>query len=204
MDIKIHPTTTASWQSLIQEALEKRNYCLAEDLESYLVFLLMRFTEQPALANSVLATEYLESQSLHGLAQESQLRDVGDKCLLFGGFYPEQAHKRLVSLEYFVNLGRGAYHQIASNHNASHQANLPATDIEISINNNNNSHSTNELFAKLAQNFVNLLDVLHQIKTLDKNNNWLLDEITKYEKQKLKQQEDLRLQIITNNNLSCH
>lgn len=198
MEIRIAPTTTACWQDIIQEALDKRNHSITEDLESYLVFLLMRFTKDTNLANSVLAFEYLESQALSGNAKQEQLRDVGDKCLLFGGFYPEQAHKRLVSLEYFVNLGRGAYNQIADQ-NCSRTYNS-----SLKINSNNIENNLNDLFYKLAQNFVNLLDVLHQIKTLDNSNNNFLDQILKHEKTKLQQQENLNQRIVTTNNMVLH
>ncbi len=177
MEIRIAPTTTACWQDLIKEALVKRNCSLSEDLESYLVFLLIRFTKDANLAKSVFALEYLKTQSLSGSIKQEQLRDVGDKCLLFGGFYPKQAHKRLVSLEYFVNLGRGAYNQLADRTYCS--SNIPP-------------EKTTDLYYQLAQNFVNLLDVLHQIKNLDNTNNELLDQIINYEKIKLQQQENLK------------
>lgn len=166
MDFQIDPSSTCSWQKLIQEALSKSNHCLTEDLESYLIFLLIRFTNNTRLADSLLALEYLESQSLSGNNQHEHLRDLGDKCLLFAGFYPEQAHKKLVSLPYFVNLGRGAYDQIAKKAIYNHQL----------------YNGLNSLFADLANNFVNLLNILHQIKLLDQTHSWRPDEITQFEK----------------------
>ena len=172
MNYKYHidSSSTCSWHKLIQEALSKSHYHLTEDLESYLIFLLMRFTNDTRLADSILALEYLESQNLSGTTQHEHLRDVGDKCLLFAGFYPEQAHKKLVSLPYFVNLGRGAYDQIARKTIYHHQLYT----------------GLNDLFAQLASNFVNLLTVLQQIKLLDQTHSWQPDEITQFETQKLK------------------
>ncbi len=161
----IDSSSTCSWHKLIQEALNKSNRHLTEDLESYLIFLLMRFTKNTQLADSILALEYLESQNLSGNNQHEHLRDVGDKCLLFAGFYPEQAHKKLVTLPYFVNLGRGAYDQIARQSIYNHQL----------------YNGLNDLFAQLALNFVNLLKILHQVKLLDQTYCWQPDEITKFE-----------------------
>lgn len=166
--IHLEPTSTASWKSLVNEAVAKTNQNLNEDLESYLIFLLIRFTKNADLANSILALEYLESQTLTGQQQQQQLRDVGDKCLLFGGFYPEQAHQRLVTLEYFVNLGQSAYHQIANTHL-----------------NNSNLSDLKDLFNELSRNFLNLLDILNQIKSLNSNDNLVLDKILEYEKSQM-------------------
>jgi hypothetical protein len=38
---------------------------------------------------------------------------VGDRCLLIAGLYPEQAQRRLVTLDYFMALGRNAYAEVA-------------------------------------------------------------------------------------------
>ena len=56
-------TTTETWQALVQESAVKASITLSEELESYLVFLLMRFSKEPTLAMSVLATEYLNAQT---------------------------------------------------------------------------------------------------------------------------------------------
>lgn len=167
MDIDIESSSTASWQKLIHDAQSKSFYTLDEDLESYLIFMLMRFTQNTEIANTILALDYLESQSLTGQHKQEQLRNVGDKCLLFAGFYPEQAHRKLVSLQYFVALGRGAYSQIAQN------------GVK------NNFEGLSKLFSDLAHNFIVLLNILHNVKLLDHNKQWMLDEITKFEKKRL-------------------
>jgi hypothetical protein len=168
-DIKIASSCTESWYNLVHDAQDKSHQQLNEDLESYLIFLLIRFTNNTQLANSILSIEYLESQSLHGVNQQEHLRDIGDKCLLFAGFYPEQAHKKLVSLGYFVDLGRSAYDQIAKKN----------------IINNQSYKGLNKLFTELTVNFVNLLNILNQIKLLDITNAWVPDQIIEFERKML-------------------
>lgn len=153
MAIHIDKSQTASWQRLIIEAQQKQSFSLSEDLESYLVFMLIRFTKEQKIAKSILAIEYLNSQNINNNTNKQEaLRDVGDKCLLFSGFYPEQAQKRLVTLEYFITLGQGAYSQI-SEENAKH-----------------NYDGLAELFNNLAQNFIKLTNTLQIIKKTDDNN----------------------------------
>ena len=79
--LKLQPTITAQWHELVGEAQAICHCWLDQDLESYLVFLLMRFTSRPEMAATVLATEYLLSIQNHTHKQQDQLRDVGDQCL---------------------------------------------------------------------------------------------------------------------------
>src|SRR5437899_10481277 len=105
----IQPTEIAQWQELIKEAENSSQLVLNEELESYLVFLLIRFTGQPQLAKSVLALEFLENSRCLGQKQQEELRNVGDKCLLISGLFPGRAQRRRVKISYFVQLGQNAY-----------------------------------------------------------------------------------------------
>ena len=57
-NIVTYPTSMAQWHALINEATVGAHIRLNEDLESYLVFLLMRFTAKPDMAGSVLAIDF--------------------------------------------------------------------------------------------------------------------------------------------------
>lgn len=113
MAIILGPTSLAQWQSLVLEAEKNCSVHLDQDTESYLVFLLMRFTEKPHMANSVLGLEFLQTVHEGGHASEEKLRDVGDKCLLFSGLFPGRAERRRVKISYFVKLGQAAYQNLS-------------------------------------------------------------------------------------------
>jgi len=139
----LQPTDTAQWHALVAEAQQASQHHLDEPLESYLVFMLMRFAERPDLAARAMALEFLEAQP-EGSQQPDRLRDVGDKCLLFSGLFPQLAEKRLVRVSYFVRLGRTAYHQLAD-----------LVDRE-----------TDRLYGQLADAFVPVMDVLQAMRGL--------------------------------------
>ena len=82
---------------------------LNENTESYLVFLLMRFSHGAKLIESVVALDFLESMRKPRHLQVELLRDVGDKSLLFCGLFPGIAEQRHVSLNYFSDMGQAAY-----------------------------------------------------------------------------------------------
>ena len=105
----LHPTDTCQWHALVYEAEVATNLILTEATESYLVFLLMRFSQRPHLLESVVALDYLESMQMVGAKKAECLQAVGDKSLLFCGLFPGMAKKRHVSIHYFSDIGKSAY-----------------------------------------------------------------------------------------------
>lgn len=145
-DLITHPTSTAEWHALVNEAECAAHCRLIEEMESYLVFLLMRFCREPGLASRVFALEYLDSTLAQGRARQDKLREVGDQCLLYSGLFPQQAQRKHVRAGYFADLGRAAYRQLS---------------MLLAINSAASSPGTNAgLYARLSENFVALMDVL--------------------------------------------
>lgn len=145
----LQPTTTAQWQSLVRDAESSRNLRLNNELESYLVFLLGYYNHRPDIANSILATEFLNSMTLKCSRKRECLREVGDKCLLFAGFFPEQAEKKHVKIKYFIELGQSAYVQVASLSKAACAS----------------------LYNALSYDFISLMEILHTIRSFSDSAN---------------------------------
>jgi hypothetical protein len=100
---------TAQWYQLVNEVQVKLGIQLPEDVESYLVFLLMRFRSRPDMASRVLALDYLRGLQSAGALRNDRLQEVGDHCLLFSGLFPRRARRLNVSSDYFIAVGCGAY-----------------------------------------------------------------------------------------------
>ena len=132
----------SQWHTLVREAEQDYGCRLDEDMQSYLVFTLMRFANKQQLNCQALAIDYLTSHQLPNNLCHEQLRDVGDQCLLVSGLYPQSAAKRQVSATYYVDLGRSAYHHIST-----------VTQQGIA-----------ELYQQLAESFVLLMDLLQTIR----------------------------------------
>jgi len=152
--IVTNSTSTTQWQTLVTEASQACSINLSEDIESYLVFLLMRFTGSPQLAQNVMAIEYLHSVNKFGTQRSQSLRDVGDQCLLYSGLFPGRARRRRVRVSYYVNIGKSAYLLL------SNQGRFAEPDI----------------FANLAKQFVHLMDILQTMREVN-NTSVLLDPI---------------------------
>ena len=141
----LEPTSQAQWQTLVHEAQSACDRELDETLESYLVFLLMRFTDKPHCVSRIMARDYLSSQALSGEQRVERLRDVGDHCLLFSGLFPQLAERRLVRISYFVSLGRSSYQQLS--------------DLL--------DRSWSSVYGHLSEAFVVLMDILQAMRGLD-------------------------------------
>jgi hypothetical protein len=135
---------TQLWHELVREGEQRARQRLGEDAESYLVFTLMRHHRDAPLAHRTMALELLEALQHRGRRREDDLRDVGDRCLLLAGFYPELARRRRVDLAYFIELGRGAYAQLGDELRAA----------------------LAKLYARLAQDFDRMVQVLLAVRGL--------------------------------------
>jgi hypothetical protein len=103
----------ALWQELVLDGEQQAGVDLGESVQSYLVFVLMRYLRDGALAAHVLALDWLAAAEQRGRLRADALRDVGDRCLLIAGRFPAQAARRRVSADYFATLGCGAYQGVA-------------------------------------------------------------------------------------------
>jgi len=140
----LEPTTVAQWQTLVQQAQTACDRNIDETLESYLVFLLMRFTDRPHCTARIMARDFLESQHLSGAHRIDRLREVGDHCLLFSGLFPQLAERRLVRISYFVNIGRDSYRQLS--------------DVL--------DRGWASVYGHLSDAFIVLMDILHAMREL--------------------------------------
>ncbi|MDH7453783.1 hypothetical protein QF205_12000 [Luteimonas composti] len=130
------------WQSAIREACRNGWPELDEAQESYLVFVLLRHQRDARLLARIQALEWLDAQQQAGSARADALRDVGDRCLLVAGLFPALAKRRRVSVEYFVDLGRGAYQGVADAGRDAYAG----------------------LFARLAETYRDLVSVLRGVR----------------------------------------
>ncbi len=133
----------AQWHALVEEAEQHAGVHLDEELESYLVFTLMRYLRRPDMASRVLALDFLESFHQQARVRSESLRDVGDQCLLYSGLFPRRAERRRVRVSYYVDLGRSAYRNLADG--LSELA---------------------RLFERMAEEFVSAMDILQAIRAV--------------------------------------
>lgn len=147
----------SQWHDLLKDAEHLCGQNLDEELGSYLVFLLMRFTRNTNITNQVVALEYLRAAEKLGQEKKETLCDVGDQCLLMSGLFPVRAERRRVKLSYYVNIGQSAYQCVA--------------DVS--------KRAFSDLYQHIARSFISMMETLQAIRSLGLDRP-LLDPISAY------------------------
>lgn len=133
---------TQLWHTLVRDAEVRAHIELTENQESYLVFTLVRHCRDSLLSGRILSLELLDSLSATRDIRDERLRDVGDRCLLIAGLFPEQMRRRCVSEGYYADLGRIAYAELGTRLHSALAS----------------------LYAELAETFRWLVDVLRAFR----------------------------------------
>ena len=95
----------------MEEAQERREADLPDDVEAYLVHLLAGFARRPGQAGRTapaLALQYLAARDRGALA----LREVGDRAMFVAGVVPGSLERSAVDLRYVTGLGSSAYREV--------------------------------------------------------------------------------------------
>jgi hypothetical protein len=130
---------------LVRGAMRTHEVESSEPTEHYLVALLERFAKPaPGWDSRPLALEYLESQHTPRPHRCAKLKHVGDTALFLSGVFMEHLERRAVSADYYMALGRIAYHQLATL--------LPS-----------DTASRADVFAEIAQRFPDFVRVLSEV-----------------------------------------
>lgn len=101
-------------KTVISEGEERIKCSLDEDVESYLVFTLVRFLHGKDPFSITLALEFLRAGAQErGRQKEETLGRLGDTSLILDGFFPERARSLHVSREYFQEIGISAFSDLS-------------------------------------------------------------------------------------------
>jgi hypothetical protein len=106
-------TVIAEWYALVNDAVIQSGYHVDELLKHYLIITLNHYSTDCQLSSVVIAVDFLHSLETFGRLGYLQLRQVGDRCLLLAGLFPEQAQKKHVTDQYYISIGRQAYDVLA-------------------------------------------------------------------------------------------
>jgi len=141
----LHRNLTEFFRELLQGAMRSQSVHSSEHTEFYLVKLLEAFAHADSdWFDRPLALEYLESFHTPAPLRYGKLKRVADTALFVSGVFMESMHRRLVSSDYYMQLGRTAY------------TNLSALTTGVGA-------VPGDLFAELAERFSDFVRVLAEI-----------------------------------------
>lgn len=143
------------FRELVMGALGRQQVAVAPETEFYLVNLLNQFIttdrlyavdEQGGVREEPLALMLKEAfEHPEPTTQAKMLRHVGDVSLYVGGYFQQSLNRKIVDVDYYIEIGGRAYQLVASRSDA-------------------NVHRS--LYEELAGKFKALIDVLADVSDL--------------------------------------
>lgn len=132
------------WYELVKETQDLTGVFFDDEISSYLILTLDKYTLDISLLDRPISTEYLKALEISSALNIQNLRKVGDRCLIISGLFPDRARK-IISVRYYTEMGQQAY--------------LAVSD----------RHTNSSLFYNLGLKFVEIKDVLTAMRTIYKN-----------------------------------
>ena len=126
---------------VLNESLEAVRVEATEPAGWYLVSLLGDFT-RTRLPDAPLALRLAEAQLASPAERVKTLKEIGDTSLYVAGFFAESLSRKLIDVDYYIGLGRGAYAELAGQL----------------------SGSLTDVYGELAEKFPAFVDVLGEIR----------------------------------------
>ncbi len=112
------------FRELVTEALGKQKVSTQPETEFYLVNLLNQFMTTDRLYTrnpqgeardeplAILVKEALEQPQTH--TQSVMFRHIGDVSLYMAGYFQDSLNRKLVDVDYYIDMGGTAYRQVAA------------------------------------------------------------------------------------------
>ena len=140
---------TEFFRELLQSAMRTQAVRSSEEMEFYLVKLLETFAHaERDWFDRPLALDYLESFHSPLPHRYGKLKRVGDTALFVSGLFMESLHRKLVSSDYYMELGCTAYRHLSAISSAAGAV-------------------SGNLFAELSERFADCVRVLAEISFAD-------------------------------------
>lgn len=129
------------FKELVSTAVRHQKIRTNEQAEFYLSSLLASFAASQRSVEEPLALTYLKALGATREVQLQQMKQLGDLSLFISGFFSDSLKRKLVDLDYYMNLGVNSYGFVASMQKGT----------------------VAELFDELAKKFCLFVDVLTEV-----------------------------------------
>lgn len=127
----------------VERALARQGLAARELTSFYVVHLLAGFVRRRSGDDNdtALGVRLLKALESQGAEQRASLREIGDISLFISGFFADSLHRRLVDVDYYVQIGGCAYSTLGRN----------------------DADTLAPVFAELGDNFVSFVDILSEV-----------------------------------------
>jgi hypothetical protein len=141
MSVTTHSSVEGFFHEVLTEALDREGVEASEPTEFYLVGLLGEYAKA-RIPDEPLSLR-LAGTSDNAGERVKALKEVGDTSLYVTGFFADSLQRKLVGINYYVDLGQAAYRELAQRLSTS---------------------TVREVYEELAGKFPRFVDVLGEIR----------------------------------------
>jgi hypothetical protein len=140
--MRLSPESAVEYfRTLVDRALDHQGVRATELTSCYVVNLLAAFLQRPIGDDAPLAMQLAKALESGGTEQRNTLRHIGDASLFVSGFFADSLRRKLVDVDYYVQIGGFAYGALSRQESATLAS----------------------VFAELADKFVGFVDVLSEV-----------------------------------------
>jgi len=108
----LNSNVSAFFHELLTSTIKNQGLDTSEPTECYLVNLLATFTKQQ-LDDQPLALKMATAVFSSPDERARYLKDIGDQSLYVSGFFAESLQRKLVDVDYYIQMGGAAYSELA-------------------------------------------------------------------------------------------
>ncbi len=133
------------FHSLIEEALKGQRLDIDKNVEFYLANLLACRIETRRFSTEPVALRLLNALEERRELKNMLLKEVGDTTLFVAGFFHESLKRKLVDVDYYIDIGTISYNHLAESLSEGPSAHLSS------------------LYRELSTRFMELVDLLSEV-----------------------------------------
>ena len=142
MSLTTHASVEAFFQEVLSGAMDRQGMEASEPTEFYLVGLLGEYAKA-RLPDEPLSLRLAGTAGADPGERVRALKEVGDTSLYLTGFFADSLQRKLVGVEYYMDLGRAAYLELARRLSTS---------------------SVAEVYSELSGKFPRFVEVLTEVR----------------------------------------
>jgi hypothetical protein len=143
MSVTTHSSVEGFFQEVLAGALDRQGVEASQSTEFYLVGLLGEFTKA-RITDEPLSLKLVGTRAADGAERVRALKEVGDTTLYVTGFFADSLERKLVGVDYYMDLGKTAYRELAQRLATS---------------------SVGEVYEELSGKFPRFVDVLAEVRS---------------------------------------
>jgi hypothetical protein len=143
MSVTTHSSVEGFFHEVLTSALDSQGVEASQSTEFYLVGLLGEYA-RARIPDEPLSLKLVGTRGAEAGERVRALKEVGDTTLYVTGFFADSLQRKLVGVDYYMDLGKAAYHELAQRLATS---------------------SVHEVYEELSNKFPRFVDVLAEVRS---------------------------------------